>query len=143
MAHHSLLFVYFFKNHMNNGVIVAVYSPPTSRELHDSADDAVMDWNSYYDSLKDPKRVIDDERDLQVSSDVNRQVLVFESCLFLNNSQGPDNPQVEDGIITALPYNDIVLKSCIFQDNKYSEPKKGVSCNCSSFRYCISFYSSI
>jgi hypothetical protein len=117
---------------MNNGVIIAVYTPPNVRKLSDTgvnASNTAIDWNAYYDSLKDPQKVLDDERDLQVSSFLTTQVLVFESCLFLNNSHGPDtgSPEVEDGIITALPYNDIVLKSCIFQDNKYSQPQKGVS----------------
>ena len=116
---------------MNDGVIVALYSPTTARLLTDfvaNTPQTVSHWKAYYESLKNSQTTRDDERDLQVSSTLTltRQVLVFEKCLFRNNAQGPDSPTAEDGIITALPNNDIVLKSCIFESNTFSQPVKGV-----------------
>jgi hypothetical protein len=118
------------QNHANNGVIVAVYTPQNVRQLSDSpleVHNTRTDWKSSSDSLKDPQELLDDERDLQASAGLTRQVIAFDRCQFLNNTLGPESPESEDGIITALPFNDIILKSCVFQNNKYSQPKHGVS----------------
>lgn len=120
------------KNQRNTGVILGLLEP-NFRRLNDVAatvSDVEQQWKTYYTSLKATEAILDGKRDLQGSIDDLRQVLVFENCLFQNNSHGPDSPIIEDGIITSLALTDVVLKSCIFQNNNYSQPKRGVRFHC-------------
>ena len=120
------------KNQRNTGVILGLLAP-NFRRLNSVAAtvfDVEQQLKTYYTSLKAAEAMLDETRDLQGSTDDLKQVLVFENCLFQNNSHGPDSPMIEDGVITSLDLTDVVLKSCIFQNNNYSQPKRGVHSHC-------------
>ena len=117
---------------MNGGVVLGVFDPQPSRRRIDAAVN-ISDLDSlsaaYSSYLKGAQALFDGKRNLQVSSDNQRQLLVFENCVFQNNSHGPSSPMNEDGVITAYSFTDVVVKSCIFQSNNYSDPKVGVRFN--------------
>ena len=130
VANVAVLLMVHSKEHTNEGVVKALFfSPEKRRRLAESVPNAystVSQWKSFYNSLKNYQPIRDNGRDLQANEDLTRQVVTFENCLFRDNAAGPETETSYDGLITAYPLNDIVLKSCIFQNNSYAKPSKGV-----------------
>jgi hypothetical protein len=94
----------------------------------------------YSNVLEDPaamKEYVEDarasyDRALQVGGDIiEKQVVTFENCVFVNNSVGPEGGLTQDGVIyVASPSNELIIKNCTFKNNDFGDPVNGVSRLC-------------